>query len=237
MRSGIGPADHLGSVGINVLVDLPGVGSNLADHPGTELDSGWRGPGVTGPVLHTIATFRSSLARTDGPPDLMFWVSDPENDEAGLWFDPVLMKPESRGSVRLGSADPTTAPRIILPALGEPRDVERLAEGYRLGLELANRPEIRRISTDAPPAEPATDKELRRRVVEGAYSIPHVVGTCAMGPTPENGAVVDALGRVHGVDRLSVIDASIIPDAPSGFPHLVTIMVAEHLSERLPALL
>jgi choline dehydrogenase len=49
--------------------------------------------------------------------------------------------------------------------------------------------------------------------------------------------VVDALGRVHGVERLSVIDASIIPDAPSGFPHLITIMLAEHLSAKLPALL
>ena len=58
-----------------------------------------------------------------------------------------------------------------------------------------------------------------------------------MGPVPENGAVVDALGRVHGVQHLSVIDASIIPDAPSGFPHLVTIMLAEHLAARLPGLL
>jgi choline dehydrogenase len=58
-----------------------------------------------------------------------------------------------------------------------------------------------------------------------------------MGPTAEDGAVVDALGRVHGVKRLSVIDASIIPDAPAGFPHLVTIMLAEHLSEKLAALL
>jgi choline dehydrogenase len=74
-------------------------------------------------------------------------------------------------------------------------------------------------------------------VIENAYSIPHVVGTCAMGPSAEDGAVVDALGRVHGVERLSVIDASIIPDAPAGFPHVVTIMLAEHLSEKLAALL
>ena len=75
--------------------------------------------------------------------------------------------------------------------------------------------------------------DLRRRVLENAYSIPHVVGTCAMGPSPEDGAVVDSLGRVHGVDGLSIIDASIIPDAPSGFPHLVTIMLAERLAEQL----
>jgi choline dehydrogenase len=121
--------------------------------------------------------------------------------------------------------------------VGEPEDVERLVEGYRLGLEVANRLEIRRLCRGDPPTEPRTPKAWRKRIIENAYSIPHVVGTCAMGPAPDNGAVVDALGRVHGVERLSVIDASIIPDAPSGFPHLVTIMLAEHLSERLPGIL
>jgi choline dehydrogenase len=58
-----------------------------------------------------------------------------------------------------------------------------------------------------------------------------------MGPSPDDGDVVDALGRVHGVDRLSVIDASVIPEPPSGFPHLVTLMLAEHLSAMLPDLL
>ena len=70
-------------------------------------------------------------------------------------------------------------------------------------------------------------------VAANAYSLPHVVGTCRMGPSPEGGDVVDATGRVHGVDGLRVVDASVIPDAPSGFPHLVTIMVAEHLAQRL----
>jgi choline dehydrogenase len=237
MRSGIGPGEHLRSLGVAVQVDLPGVGANLADHPAVDLDSGWRGSAVTGPVLHSIATFRSSGTPADGAPDLMFWVSDPDGDEPGLWLDPILLKPESRGAVRLRSADPAAPPRITLPGVHEPRDVERLAEAYRLGLELANRAEIRRIATDAPPPDPSTRGELHRRVVENGYSIPHVVGTCAMGPSPQDGNVVDGLGRVHGVARLSVIDASIIPDATAGFPHLVTIMLAEHLAGKLPALL
>ena len=233
MRSGIGPAEHLADHGIAVRVDLPGVGANLADHPAVDLDSGWRGPASTGPIIHSMATFRSSGAPAGGAPDLMFWVSDPDGDEPGLWFDPVLLKPLSRGSVRLRSSDPADPPRISLPGIREPADLERLGEAYRRGLELAHRPEIRRLSTEAPPSEPPDPDALRRRVLENAYSIPHVVGTCAMGPAPESGGVVDALGRVHGVDRLSVIDASIIPEAPSGFPHLITIMLAEHLSERL----
>jgi choline dehydrogenase len=236
MRSGIGPVAHLREMGLDVRLDLPGVGANLSDHPGVDLDSGWRGGAKAGPILHTIATFRSSKATSGAAPDLMFWVSDPAGDEPGFWFDPILLKPESRGMVRLRSADPAAAPRITLPGLTAPRDVRRLAEGYSLGLELANRPEIRRLSQEAPPSLPSSPDDLRQRVLENAYSNPHVVGTCRMGPSPEAGDVVDAMGRVHGVDRLSVIDASVIPDPPSGFPHLITLMLAEHLSEKLPGL-
>ncbi|MEO5703888.1 MAG: GMC family oxidoreductase [Candidatus Limnocylindrales bacterium] len=233
MRSGIGPGDDLRALGIPVRVDLPGVGANLADHAGVDLSSGWTGIGRKDPVLHSIATFRSSLAPRDGAPDLMFWATDPEGEDGAFSLDPILLKPRSRGSVRLRSADPADPPRITLPGLTESADMERLAEGYRQGLALANRPEIRRLAKAPPPPDPADTAELRRRIAENAYSIPHVVGTCAMGSTPGSGAVVDPLGRVHGVDGLSVIDASIMPDAPSGFPHLITIMLAEHLATTL----
>ena len=235
MRSGIGPADHLRDMGIEVTVDLAGVGANLADHPGVDLDTGWHGPATTGPVLHSIATLRSSGATSGGAPDLMFWVSDPAGTEPGFYVDPILLKPRSRGTVRLRSAEPTATPRIALPSLEDPADVDRLVEGYRIGVELANRPEIRRLATGAAPTLPATPEAIRARVRENAYSIPHVVGTCRMGPSPDDGDVVDTLGKVHGVDGLHVVDASIIPDAPSGFPHLITIMLAEHLSARLAA--
>ena len=237
MRSGIGPAEHLRSVGVDVTVDLPGVGANLADHPGVDLDSGWRGRGTDGPILHSIATFRSSSAASGGGPDMMFWASDPEGDEGRFYFDPILLRPLSRGSVRLRSADPTDPPRIALPGVSESADVERLIEGYRIGLELANRPEVRSLAKEPAPADPGDAAALRRVVVENAYSIPPVVGTCAMGPSRENGSVVDTFGRVHGVAGLAVVDASIIPEPPSGFPHIITIMIAEHLSEKLAAAL
>ena len=70
-------------------------------------------------------------------------------------------------------------------------------------------------------------------MVENSYSIPHVVGTCAMGTRADAGAVVDAAGRVHGVDGLLVVDASILPGPTSGFPNLVTMMIAEHVAGRL----
>jgi choline dehydrogenase len=219
MRSGIGPDDQLRSVGIRTLIELPGVGANLADHPAADLDPGYRGTGRSAPVLHSIATFRSSAAPPDGPPDLMIWVGDPEGDPPEFLIDVVLMKPLSRGCVRLRSSDPTAPPLIELPQLRERADVERLTEGYLRGLDVAMQPALRRLCDGPPP----------KQAWESAYSLPHVVGTCAMG------AVVDQWGNVLGAERLSVVDASIMPGPISGFPHLATIMVAERLSERIAA--
>ena len=236
LRSGIGPAGHLREVGISVAVDLPGVGENLADHPATEVDSGLRGPGAaSGPLLHSIATWRSSFAAPDGPPDLMTWISDPSAADPAVWIDAILLKPSSRGAVRLRSADPADPPRIRLPGLTTDDDLARAEEGLGFLIEVANRPEIRQSASEPPTALPKNAAELRRRVIENAYSLPHVVGTCAMGPDPAAGAVVDADGRVHGVDGLAVVDASIIPEPPAGFPHLITIMAAEHLLDRWAA--
>lgn len=230
MRSGIGPAAQLTGFGMEVLADLPGVGENLADHPGVEANSGWEGRGTKGEVLHSIATFRSSLTSVSSAPDLMFWFSDPSEPDPSFYIDPILLKPRSRGTVRLRSADPLVAPRITLPGIGHQADLERLREGYGLALEIINAPELRGLCQAPPPAPPATPAELTARLRENAYSIPHVVGTCRMGESPDAGAVVDPMGRVHGIAGLGVIDASIIPEPPAGFPHLITLMVAARLS-------
>ena len=232
MRSGIGPADHLRALGIDVVLDLPGVGENLADHPGVDLELGWTGNGDGGGLTHSIVTLRGPTARSDEAPDLMFWISDPDPADPGFWLDPILLKPGSRGSVRLRSADPAAAPVITLPGVRTSGDVERLVEGYRLALDVAGHPTLRPFLRAVPDA-PTTGRGWRQRIADNAYSLPHVVGTCAMGPGPASGAVVDTAGRVHGVHGLRVIDASIIPDPPSGFPHVIAIMVAAHLSERL----
>jgi choline dehydrogenase len=233
LRSGIGPAQHLRELGIPRVVDLPGVGANLADHPGVDVDSGWRGAGVQGPVLHSIGSFRSTLSGPNDPPDLMIWVADPVGEEASFEFEVMLMKAHSRGSVRLRSTDPTATPRITLPGVRDERDIERLVEGRRLLVELATMPEFRQVACGESPTLPSSAAEVRRGVVEDSYSVPHVVGTCRMGPSGDDGDVVDEFGRVHGVRSLSVIDASIIPEPTAGFPHLVTIMLADRLGESL----
>ena len=137
--------------------------------------------------------------------------------------------------MRLRSADPAESPLHRAPDLRDPFDVERLAEGYRRGLEVAHRPEIRRLCGDPPSPDARDADELPDMIRAEGYLLPHVVGTCAMGPRPDEGAVVDTSGRVHGTERLSVVDASIVPNGPSAFTHLPTIMIAERLSEQIAA--
>jgi choline dehydrogenase len=160
----------------------------------------------------------------------MLWLSDPRGDPPIFEIDVVLLRPRARGSVRLRSVDPADPPRITLPVLAEPFDVERLAEGYFRGLEVANRAEIRRLCSDSPSPEARDVEDLVRAE---AYSFPHVVGSCSMGPRPEKGAVVDASGQVHGAELLFVVDASIVPNGPSAFTHLPTLMLAERLSDQI----
>ncbi len=216
LRSEIGPE---GSV-----ADLPGVGANLVDHPSVYVDFGYRGAGRAAPALHTIATFRSSGRSSDETPDLMFWLADPTEEDPEFGVEVVLLRPRSRGSVRLRSSDPYDPALIELPNLDDPSDVERLVEGYRRALEVAAQPTLRRHCSGSEPAEP---EDLEALIRTELFSVPHTVGTCAMG------SVVDASGNVYGVERLSVVDASIMPDVPSGFTHIPTIMIAERLSEQI----
>jgi choline dehydrogenase len=235
MRSGIGPAEHLGSLGIPVRADLPGVGANLADHAGVDIDCGYRGPARDAPILHLLATFHSTSAVSDEAPDLALWLSDPRGDPPIFEIDVVLLRPRARGTVRLRSADPGAPPLVELPNRGDPFDVQRLVEGYRRGLEVAGRRELRRLCTEAPSPQTRNAREQSDLIGSEAYSFPHVVGTCSMGPEPYDGAVVDASGRVYGAEGLSVVDASIVPNASSAFTHLPTLMLAERLSEQLVA--
>ncbi|MGZ4192315.1 MAG: GMC family oxidoreductase [Solirubrobacteraceae bacterium] len=233
MRSGIGPAEHLRSLGIPVRLDMPGVGANLADHAGVDIDCGYRGAARAAPILHLIATFHSSLAAGDEAPDMMLWLSDPRGDPPIFEIDVVLLRPRARGTVRLRSRDPAEPPLIQLPDRCDPVDTERLAEGYLQGLDVATQPRIRSLCSAPPSPYTRQSAQLREVIRADAYHLPHVVGTCSMGPSPDAGAVVDASGGVHGTDGVSVVDASIVPNGPSAFTHLPTIMLAERLSEQL----
>jgi choline dehydrogenase len=219
LRSGVGPGAPL--------VHLPGVGANLVDHPSVYVDYGYQGSGRAAPALHTIVTFRSSGRSSAETPDLMFWLADPTEEDTEFGAEVVLLRPRSRGSVRLRSDDPHDPPRIELPNLDDRSDLTRLAEGYRRALDLAAQPILRRHCAGPQPTEP---EDLETLIRAELFSVPHTVGTCAMG------SVVDAFGGVFGIERLSVVDASIMPDVPSGFTHVPTVMIAERLSEHIASM-
>jgi choline dehydrogenase len=234
LRSGIGPADELHTTGITPVLDLPGVGHNLADHPAVSLDLGYAGQPREVRRFQLVATLHSERSEPRAAPDLQLIVGGPFTDSGEFFIGAALLKPQSRGRVWLRSADPAAAPHIHLGYFTHPADLPRLAEGVRKAWEVAHTPEIASVSTGlhAAPAntgEAAAERFIRHRV----WTYHHPVGTCAMGPHPEAGAVVDASGQVYGVDGLWVADASIMPDIPSANPHLATLMLAERVAGQL----
>jgi len=226
LRSGVGPSRHLQSLRVPVRVALPGVGENLGADVAVDVDCGYRGPVRNEPLFRYVAMFRSSEARGDAPPDLMFWPQDPYGDPPVFTIDVLLTRPRSRGRVQLRSTNPADPPRIELGSLTDPSDLHRLTEGYERGSEVAGQPILRRLCPG-----PLT----RLDVAQNAYPLPHAFGTCVMGPSPDDGAVVDSSGRVYGTQRLFVVDASIMPSVPSGFTHIPTIMLAERITETIAA--
>ncbi|MBV9354978.1 MAG: GMC family oxidoreductase N-terminal domain-containing protein [Chloroflexi bacterium] len=240
-RSGIGPARALAELGIDLAADLPGVGENLIDHPLYDVGFGTRVEAV-GIRFQAIATLRSSMASPDGAPDLHVLPTGPfeistELSPTGRGFGLVvgLVQPRSRGRVQLRSIDPGDAPRIDPAHLREPDDLVRMVEGTVVA---------RRISRTAPLAELVAGEErtagrwvsdddrdaLASSIRANVATYHHPVGTCRMGTDPRTGAVVNARGRVYGVDRLYVADASIMPTIPSVNTNLPTIMLAERIA-------
>jgi choline dehydrogenase len=236
LRSGIGPAEHLRAVGVPVVLDLPGVGANLADHPGVDVDTGYRADGPATPRFHLLATWHSQHAAPGEAPDLAIWAFPPMGEPVQAPLAALLLRPDSRGSVRLRSADPALPPAIRLPGVHEPRDIERLAEALERAHDVVRSPSLRAVCVTRPTPRPRTPEEFRS-LARRADSYPHTVGTCAMGPASDDQAVVSPDGHVHGMEHLSIVDASILPTAPSGFPHLITMAAAERVAERLTAYL
>jgi choline dehydrogenase len=243
-RSGIGPAADLSALGIVSLIDLPGVGSNLVDHPLVSIDLPTRpAPGPS--RFQAMMTFHSKTANRDGPNDLLMFAAGPfdvgtDDVASGAVLGVVsgLMAPQSRGWIRLVSNNPETAPRIHLAHLTEGNDLERMVdaviEARRISLSEPMQAIIDGTELSPGPSIPSDDREALATWVRSTVSTyHHPVGTCAMGPDPALGAVTDAHGSVHGIDGLTVADASIMPTIPTATPNVPTIMVAEHIAREL----
>ena len=146
-----------------------------------------------------------------------------------------LLRPKSRGSLRLTGPDPMAAPAIDPNFLAEREDVDAMVRGFRLMRGILGQPALARFGGVELPASAGarTDAQIEAFLRERVDTIYHPVGSCAMGPGPQ--AVVDASLRVHGIGALRVVDASIMPRIVGGNTNAPTIMIAEKAVELVRA--
>ena len=146
-----------------------------------------------------------------------------------------LLRPKSRGSVRLLSADPLAAPLIDPNFLGERDDVERLIRGFKLMRSILSQPALSRFGARELPSSAVarSDEQIEQYIRNHADTIYHPVGSCRMGPGEMD--VVDAQLRVHGLQGLRVVDASIMPGLVGGNTNAPVIMIAEKAADMIKA--
>jgi len=251
LRSGIGPARQLASLGIDVAADLP-VGEGLQDHPMLTIRLPLRAESSlkTPDDRHTNCCVRFGSGDSDGVANDMMMVALNQSalalEEAettagagaiGMWVNHCY----SRGTLSLVSCDPHVQPVVRERMLSDKRDLRRLRQGTRLLAELAASDIITEICGVAPQkanaglwkALESDDRELDEYLLANVVDTQHGTSTCRMGPADSPSSVVDAQGRVIGVPGLRVADASIFPSVPRANTHLATVVIGEIIADRL----
>jgi choline dehydrogenase len=259
LLSGVGPSDELRAAGVEPRHELPGVGRNLQDHPFVtmiwEVSDQQTLYGAdkpkplaewllrrSGPLSSTVAEVFAFTRTRGGLPaaDVQFHMGAAYFEDHGqetydghcMVIAPVLVSPKARGQVWLRSPDPTAKPRILTNTLSEPEDLESMLAGMRLARDIAGQAPLREIIVKelkpGPDCEGREELEadLRRRLM----LIYHPVGTARMSDTHEQ-AVVDSQLRVHGLQGLRVIDASVMPTITGGNTNAPTMMIAEKAAD------
>ena len=263
MLSGIGPADDLRQLGIDVLQDLPGVGQNLNDHFGVDIVAELNGPDSldkynkwqwmlwaglqyqlfkSGPVTSNVVeggAFWYSDTTLEKP-DLQFHFLAGAGAEAGvpnvpsgsgITLNSYTLRPKSRGTVTLRSANPADLPLVDPNFLADPDDVRVSAEGVRISRDIFSQASlqkyIKRIHLPDDTVKSDRDyAEYARRYGRTSY---HPTCTCKMGT--DRMAVLDPQLRVHGLDGIRVCDSSAMPSLIGSNTNAATVMIGEKASD------
>jgi choline dehydrogenase len=239
MLSGIGPAEHLRSHGIEVAVDLRGVGENLHDHIlspvifSAEREIGPPPPDCWAAESHLFWRSQAGMVAPDiqpihfSAPLYEEWMSGPAN---GFSMLGGLVRPVSRGNLRLTSADPRAELALDPRALSCEADVDAVEAAVNLCREMGASPALEQWGARElyPGPQVSASAELRDYIRRTAITYHHQVGTCKMG-TDED-AVVDPLLRVRGVEALRVADASVMPTVTSGNTNAASLMIGERVA-------
>jgi choline dehydrogenase len=264
--SGLGPADHLRSLNIPVILDQTRIGANLQDHLDLFVIAECTGPHTydrfARPHLSALAGLQylltrkgpvaSSLFETGGfwyadpaarSPDIQFHLGLGSGIEAGVAAMPsggvtlnsAYLRPRSRGTVRLASADPTAAPLIDPNYWEDPHDRAMSIRGLKLAQEIMRQPALEPFvrAERLPGPDVRTDDDYIAYACAHAKTDHHPAGTCRMGSDPE--AVTTPRLRLNGIDALRVVDASIMPGVVSSNTNAATIMIAEKAADMIRA--
>lgn len=260
LRSGVGPADHLGDLGIDVVLDSPHVGEHLQDHIVALLTAATPTPlslfAAEKPVeLLKFVARRSGMLTSNVGEIAAFVRSDPslpapdyelifapvlfegeglvDAEEHGVSVGVVLLRPESRGRVRLASRDPHVAPIVDPNYFGdaEGHDIGVMVEGIKRARSILRRPAFaQHLGRERfPGAELQTDEQIASGVRRIAHTLYHPVGTARIGRGGEG--VVDTELRVQGLEGLRVVDASVLTSLPRGHTHGTVQAVAERAAD------
>ena len=245
MLSGAGPGAHLRDHGIEVVHDLPGVGQNLRDHPGVAViyRTSMELIDTYDPIIQVSIryTWPNSPFYNDMTITPLLIAGgllpaaahlDPAVTHAG--FSVSLEKAVGAGELRLVSADPEAQPALDYRYLADAWDRERMRGGVWQCVDMMDAPECREVLLErVTPFEADLDSDdaLDRWMLANVGTSHHSSGTCKMGPTSDPMAVVDQYCRVHGIEALRVVDASVMPDVVRANTNATTVMIAERAVE------
>jgi choline dehydrogenase-like flavoprotein len=258
--SGIGPAAHLREHDIAIVSDAPGVGENYQDHLEATVQCELKDPisifgedkglRAAAHMLQYMLTKTGLLSSTvvesggfadtagTGEPDVQFHVlpcfigfadrlAEPGH---GISIGPAVLRPQSRGTVRLRSAKPGDAALFVANSLAVETDVDTLVRGVELGIRISQAPSLASIVKRRVLPKPGLEKDkdaMRDYVRSISKTIFHPSGTCRMGPPDDRMAVVSEDLKVRGVDGLRVADASVMPRLLSGNTNAPVMMIGE----------
>lgn len=220
LHSGIGPAEQLRGLGIDVVQHLPGVGRAFSNHPEVLLPYRTRREFTAGAaVLQTVLNTADGLEVR--PYTASFTELVPGTPRLPRQLGVALMQPTSRGTIALRTADPGVAPMIDHRYLASAVDRSALRHGVSLALELFAKPALRAV------AEPLEVQASDEWVEAHLGTSQHLCGSAPMGPESDADAVADDRLRVRGIEGLRIVDTSVMPVVPSRGPHATAVMLAE----------
>ena len=241
MLSGVGPADHLRSLGIQVAHDLPGVGQNLRDHPvATVWLSAKEGFPYNPDEERMQVVLRYTADGSSHRNDMHILASSAVSNAEGslqigaIRLAGVLYMALGAGELTLTSTDPKVQPHLDFRYLVDPRDRQRLREAIRLCVRLTAHEAYRDIVAERiTPTDQdlSSDDALDAWLLRNVHTAQHICATCKMGPDSDPMAVVDQYCRVHGLEGLRVVDASVMPNVIRANTNATTIMIAERVAD------